>query len=149
MLGVYALVEVPVVAIEVGAEHSWQYVADRVADILDQYVPARSATRRFAQCLPCARDPLDRAVVGRYDGPGAILELEDGSTESIPGLERMLPVLAEGTSGRVQRGIHARVRIGEKIRVSIGDGHLDRESEAGRAASERRIAKTKARAERG
>ena len=38
---------------------------------------------------------------------------------------------------------------GEKIRVSIGDGHLDRESEAGRAASERRIAKTKARAERG
>ena len=42
-----------------------------------------------------------------------------------------------------------RVRIGEKIRVSIGNGHLGRESEAGRAASERRTAKTKARAERG
>ena len=38
---------------------------------------------------------------------------------------------------------------GEKIRVSIGNGHLGRESEAGRAASERRTAKTKARAERG
>ena len=37
----------------------------------------------------------------------------------------------------------------EKIRVSIGNGHLGRESEAGRAASERRTAKTKARAERG
>ena len=38
---------------------------------------------------------------------------------------------------------------GEKIRVSIGNGHLGRESEAGRAASERRTAKAKARAERG
>ena len=74
---------------------------------------------------------------------------EDGASESIPGLERMLPVLAEGTSGRVQCGTHARVRIGEKIRVSIGNGHLGRESEAGRAASERRTAKAKARAERG
>ena len=37
---------------------------------------------------------------------------------------------------------------GEKIRVSIGNGHLGRESEAGRAASERRTAKTKALAER-
>ena len=38
---------------------------------------------------------------------------------------------------------------GEKIRVSFGDGHLGRESEAGTETSERRTAKAKARAERG
>jgi len=52
VLGVYALVEAPVVALEVAAEHSWQYVADRVADILDQDVLARCATRRFAFHAP-------------------------------------------------------------------------------------------------
>ena len=38
---------------------------------------------------------------------------------------------------------------GEKISVSFGDRHLGSESEAGTVTSERRTAKTKARAERG
>ena len=38
---------------------------------------------------------------------------------------------------------------GEKISVSFGDRHLGSESEAGTVRSERRTAKTKARAERG